>query len=200
LLHNKDLQKLQAMMMIQMKLGKNMSNVQIAKEMGVHYETVASRMKLAEEAGLFLDMKNEMISRILPKAMKAVDTALEDGDSETGLEILRAFGIVRDPRVQKTSQEVQEDTALQEAINEVREQRALDSATIDGAIIGRGGLAGLLTESPEAASTELNSDGNSTLAPVAESPEETSSDDLSPRHEIRPDAESKGQTDSKEAE
>lgn len=175
---NKDLQKIQALMMLQMRLGSNMSYKEIAQAMNVHPETVERRMIFAEKAGLFLDLEKEIITKIVPKAMKAIETALEDGDSETALEILKSVGVLRDRKAPKTAKEEADDNELFETITGLREQRAIEEATVVGELVGRSGLAGLLEATGDAPTeTPDHQAGDSTLAPVRELAEKITQDD-----------------------
>jgi DNA-binding Lrp family transcriptional regulator len=158
---NKDLQKIQAMMMIQMKLGQNMSYTEIAKAMNVHPDTVERRFIFAEKAGMFLQLEAQIMSTIVPKAMKAIETALEDGDAETALEVLKSVGVLRDPKAQRSQAQISEDDSLMEAIAGAREVKAIEEGTVDGTIIGRTGLAGLLEEASDETTKEGSVAGNS---------------------------------------
>jgi len=164
---NKDLQKIQALMMMQMRLGQNMSNKKIAEAMNLNVETVERRFALAEKAGLFLDLEKELITNLVPKAMKAIETALEDGDSETALEILKSVGVLRDRKEAKTQSQERDDNDLFDAITAGREQRALNEASIDATIVGRGGLAGLLEQTTQPPTeTSVAEDGDSIQSTV----------------------------------
>lgn len=119
---------------------------QIAKELNVSVDTVERRLKFAEKANLLVDMERQLMQELVPAAMKAVKTALEDGDSETAIIVLQSMGILKDPKAPKTQVEQIENDDLVKAIGEVRELKQLDSMTVEGQVIshGRGGLAGLL--------------------------------------------------------
>lgn len=122
---------------------------QIAKEMNVSVDTVERRLKFAEKANLMVDMERQLMQELVPAAMKAVKTALEDGDSETAIIVLQSMGILKDPKAPKTQVEIQENDDLARAIGEAREVKQLDSMTVEGQVIsnGRSGLAGLLESS-----------------------------------------------------
>ena len=82
--------------------------------------------------------------------MKAIETALEDGDSETALEVLKSVGILKDPKAQKSQVEMQESDELAKAIAETRNEQKLLEDTVDATIVrsdGRSSLAGLLEAS-----------------------------------------------------
>jgi DNA-binding Lrp family transcriptional regulator len=166
-----------------MRLGSNMSYKQIGDAMNIHRETVERRMVWAEKAGLFLDLEKQVIENIVPKAMKAIETALEDGDAETALEILKSVGVLRDPKAPRTQKQEFEDNALQEAIAGAREQRAIEDGTLEGTVVGRGGLAGLLEQNVEVdankADEEGAPEGRSELEPTTgETAEEVKESDL----------------------
>lgn len=146
-LHNIDLQKMQAMMMINMKL-RGMGNLEIAKAMNISKDTVERRLAFANKAGLFVELERQILDDLVPAAMKAIKTALEDGDAETAMELFKSMGIIPDPKAPKTQVQIQESDDLQKAISEARDQKQLMEGTVDATIInGRGSLAGLLESS-----------------------------------------------------
>lgn len=150
-LHDKDLQRLQAMMMIHMKV-HGMGNNEIAQELNIHKDTVERRLAFARKADLFVEYESQLIEKLIPKAIKAIETALEDGDAETGLEILKALNVIRDTKAPKTPEQTNADNDLMKAIQEARENRVKLEGTVEGEIreLGRTNLAGLLQESNEA--------------------------------------------------
>ena len=83
------LQKLQALRMIDLKVSKGMTKVQIAKEMGVSTDTVDRRLAMAKKAGLYVTYEDQILNGLVPKAISAIAEALDDGDSETGQEVLK---------------------------------------------------------------------------------------------------------------
>lgn len=122
-----------------------MSMQQIADHLNIHRDTVERRLQYAKKAGLFLDFERQVIETLIPKAIEAVKTALEDGDAETGLEILKAMNVIPDNSVPKTVQQQNDSDDLAKAIEEARKEQAALEGTVDAEIIGgRSPFAGLL--------------------------------------------------------
>lgn len=144
-IESEDLKRLQVMMIVQMLLTKNMNYNEIAAKLNMDRETVERRMIWAKKANILVDLENQMMNELVPSGMKAIKTAMEDGDAETALELFKCLGILKDPRVQKTQVQVQEEDELSKAILEAKEKRELLEGTVDGELIGgRTSLAGLL--------------------------------------------------------
>lgn len=140
-LRNIDLKKMQALMMIEMKVGKGMNNEEIAKALSIHPDTVERRLLFAKKAGMFVKVEQQILERLVPKALNALETALEDGDAETAMELMKAIGILPDPKAPKSEAQKADDNELFKAINEIRQQED----AVDGEIVtGRKSLAGLI--------------------------------------------------------
>ena len=171
-LHNKDLQKLQAMMMISMKVTQGMNNREIAKELNIHPETVDRRLIFAQKAGMFLDLERQIMQNLVPKAMKAIETAMEDGDAETALEVLKSVGVLKDPKAPKTNLERSDENELFIAIEKAREEQNLLEGTVDGTVVnGRRSLAGLL-ETGENTELRIESGTNQPVVELANATDE----------------------------
>jgi uncharacterized membrane protein len=150
-LHNKDLQKLQAMMMIQMKV-RGMGNKEIAEELNIHPDTVERRLAYANKAGLFIELERQFLQELVPAGMKALKTAMEDGDAETALELFKCLGVLKDPKAPKTTEQINDDNELQKAISEARTVAQIAEGVIDGTVVtGRKSLAGLVEDPTEQA-------------------------------------------------
>jgi len=181
MLHNKDLQKIQAMMMVQMRVTGS-SNVEIAKALNMSTDTVERRLKFADKAGLFIEYEQHLLQSLVPKAMKAIETALEDGDAETALEVLRSTGILKDPKAPKTQTEQSENDDLARAIKAARVERELMEGTVDGSyreldngtsVDGRRSLAGLIEQGDETDQAPTGQARIELIAPVEQVAKET---------------------------
>lgn len=163
-IHNEDLKRLQAMTMIHLKVNGH-GNREIADKMNISVDTVERRLTWAERAGMFVKFEQQIIDELVPKSIEAIKTALEDGDAETALEVLKSVGVLKDPKAPKTQVEQQESDDLAKAISEARiEQKKLEG-TVDGQIINdRGSLAGLLTSGDQSEVVEQQPSAETSVA------------------------------------
>lgn len=144
-IESEDLKRIQVMMIIQMLLTKNMNYNEIAAKLNVDRETVERRMIWAKKANVLVQLEDQIMNDLVPAGMTALKTAMEDGDAETALELFKCLGILKDPRAQKSQQQLVEDDELTRAITEAKEKREQLEATLDGELVGgRTSLAGLL--------------------------------------------------------
>ena len=52
-------------------------------------------LKLAQEQGLVEEAQSNILDRLVPKALDAVEKALEDGDAKVALAVLYGTGVLR---------------------------------------------------------------------------------------------------------
>jgi hypothetical protein len=169
---HEQLRRLRAMKVIQMRVMGDKIN-QIAATLQVSRDTVERDLKYAEKANLFVDLEHKLLHDLAPAAIVAIKSALDDGDAETAIEVLKSLGIMKDPKAPKTAVESNQSDDLAKAIEAARERRLLEDATHDGEVVrvqlGRTNLAGLLADSNPPAEETVRPDsvggeivGNST--------------------------------------
>jgi hypothetical protein len=78
-LHDKDLRRLRALRMIEMRV-MNMTIEQIASTFNISPITVSRTLTWAKQAGLIADAEDRILQELIPKAIKAAQSALEDDE------------------------------------------------------------------------------------------------------------------------
>ena len=158
--HNPDVKRLRALNIVQMKITGH-SNAKIAKELNLSVKTVERELTYAHKARIFVDVEQRILQELVPRAIEAIKAALEDGDSETALDVLKSIGALPDVRTPKTEIQSKESDELQLAIAEARNQKLIDEGTVDGEIVnGRKRLAGLLESGEQTSQEAIDSEGN----------------------------------------
>ena len=169
-LKDENLRRIRATKVVNMRVSGHRLG-QIAEELNISIDTVERDIKYAEKANLFLDLEQKLLHQLAPKAITAIETALEDGDAETAIEVLKSLGIMKDSKAPKTQVEANQSDDLARAIEEARERRQLNAETADGELIptgGRSGLAGLLEPINETAEETVCETATVTVGDVVE--------------------------------
>jgi len=123
-----------------------MNNAEIAKEIGIALVTVGRRLAFANKAKLFATYEQQIFDELIPAAMKAIKTALDDGDAETALEMLKGMGIMKDPKTAKSAVEIEDENELQNYLSNARVEKLNERNTIDADTSGLAGLIELTAE------------------------------------------------------
>lgn len=78
-------------MMMERKLKGNVSNAVIAKEFNVNPATVERTLSWAKRAGLIVNYEDKILQELMPLAHQALKKALEKGNVEVALELLKGM-------------------------------------------------------------------------------------------------------------
>lgn len=105
-----ELKKVRAMTIIDKIANQGKTHGQVAKEMGISTDTVARTLQWARQAQIFVEFEQRLFNELLPLAHNAVKGALEDGDAQIGLEILKGTQVLKKPGAQgQRAQQEEED-------------------------------------------------------------------------------------------
>lgn len=105
-----ELKKVRAMTIIDKIANQGKTHGQVAKEMGISTDTVARTLAWARTAQIFVEFEQRLFNELLPLAHSAVKGALEDGDAQIGLEILKGTQVLKKPGAQgQRAQQEEED-------------------------------------------------------------------------------------------
>lgn len=80
---------------LKMKIERGWANHLIAKEFNVSRDTVERGIRKAINDGFLQQFEDQLIKDLVPKAMKALDIALEAGDSGVAVEIFKGIGLLK---------------------------------------------------------------------------------------------------------
>jgi hypothetical protein len=143
--------------MLQMKVAANMTNKEIAQEMNVHPETVKRTLSWAKKAKITVEYEDAVLVDVVPMAIKALKSALEDGDGELAMKVLdKTIWAQQQQQKQTGKTENAHPDSLHDLaayINQLRENAGEEDETIDGHItaerntersIDRGEIVGLI--------------------------------------------------------
>lgn len=167
-LKNETLKAIRAKEIIALKTEKGLTNAEVAREIGVHPETVKRALSWAEKAGLFVQYEDSLFTDVIPLAIKALKMALDDGDGELAVKVLNntLWAANNNKGQQKESNGSSGPTEdLAAYIDSIRKKSQEELETIDGELThGSHGAnqleerpVGFLTERTEAA-TETDVD------------------------------------------
>jgi trehalose/maltose hydrolase-like predicted phosphorylase len=155
-LRDKELQAIRAQKIIAMRTDENMTNVEIAQKLNVHPDTVRRSLSWAKKAGLFVEYEDQILKDVVPLAIAALQSALNDGDGELAIKVLNntlwaAQNAQKNQKSPPTSQSNDAgDHDLASYIAQIRQQAAEEDETQDAQITAPSVVAGLLTEAPNA--------------------------------------------------
>lgn len=71
------------------------SHVQAGKEMGISHDTVERSLAWARAANLFVEHEQKVFTELLPLAHEAAKLALQDGNAQVALEILKGTNVLK---------------------------------------------------------------------------------------------------------
>lgn len=117
-----DRQKRERAFKILAGLDQGKTKVQIAKELGVHKETVHNTLNWAENANIFVEYEQKMWAELVPLAHDAIKMALEDGDAQVALKI---YDKTIAP-TQKNKAAMEDEEGLYGEIQRLRAGRTID--------------------------------------------------------------------------
>lgn len=104
------LRRLRAMRFIEGRL-HNMSIGEIAAEFNLSEKTISREIDWAKRHNLVADYEEQILGNLVPKAIKAFEIALDAGDAQAALEVLKGTGLLRKPSTKPlTAPESQEDS------------------------------------------------------------------------------------------
>lgn len=104
-----ELKKVRALTIINKIANEGKTHGQVAKEMGISTDTVARTLAWARTAQIFVEFEQRLYNELLPLAHAAVKGALEDGDAQIGLEILKGTQVLKKPGAQGQRAQQEED-------------------------------------------------------------------------------------------
>lgn len=90
--------KLRGLAMLKEKITKGISDRKVAKAFNVSLSTVQRSLQMVVNKGLLETYQDQLLAFLVPGAMRAVKKALEDGDAQVALEILKGSGILTKTR------------------------------------------------------------------------------------------------------
>ncbi len=92
-----DFGRLRALTILQRKIQTGFSNTVLAKEFNCHSSTIKLHLNKAMTNGTFERLEEEIVSRLIPKAMGALEEALTNNDAQVALEIFKGIGLLKKP-------------------------------------------------------------------------------------------------------
>ena len=185
--HDPQLKKLRALMMVQFRVRNNASTADIAQEFGVSEKTVQRTMAWVKRAGLIAEMEDKILTELMPEAHKAIKVALQDDEHKQeagrlGIELFK--GVVPGFKKAANAGPIAQVNELERYLEEIRsesgdiidgevegttlrlEPPAAQSAPPEGDAESAGGnAAGLSTQSPEPPSVGFSSSEGSLEGP-----------------------------------
>lgn len=91
-----DVRRYRALLMLQEKvMGKR--NADVAAKFNVSLLTVERELKWGREKGVLQNHIDKVMTELVPKAMSAIQVALENNDANVALEILKGMNILKKP-------------------------------------------------------------------------------------------------------
>jgi hypothetical protein len=121
-----------------LRMDKTLTIRDIADKLKVGASTVERDLKWAEKAKLFAKYEKDIFDGLVPKAIRSVESALDDGDGQLGLKILEGVRLIRGAKTNPTETEKKDDEDLMVLVSRLREQEALEGETIDAKQLGEG--------------------------------------------------------------
>lgn len=95
-LNDPELRKLRALMILQTRV-QGTSLPDLATKFNVSEHTIRNEIDYAKREGLVAQFEDQVIEQLVPKAIAAFKTALENGDTTVATEVLKGMGILRKP-------------------------------------------------------------------------------------------------------
>lgn len=135
-----DLMKIRAEKIIAMKVDQNMTTKAIAEQMNLSHDTVERTMSWAKKAGLLVKYEDRILAEIVPKAIEALKTALDDGDGELAMKVLQNTLWLSQQGSKKTTGASapagDHEDDLSAYIARIRQKASEEEEVADGVIIG----------------------------------------------------------------
>lgn len=89
------LRQLRCLMILKRKINGGVTNRDLAKEFNISVKTVEASLKTALKSGLIEKFELELLNDLVPTAITAAKKAMEDGNADVVLEILKGSGILK---------------------------------------------------------------------------------------------------------
>lgn len=172
--HDPQLKKLRALMMVQFRVRNNASIAEVAKEFGVSEKTVHRQMAWVKRAGVIAEMEDKILTELMPEAHKAIKVALQDDEHKQeagrlGIELFK--GVVPGFKKAANAGPIAQVNELERYLEEIRSE---SGDIIDGEVEG----TTLRLEPPAAQSAPAEGDaepvGRNTTGNSTQSPESSS--------------------------
>lgn len=74
-----------------------LKQTEIAKQLGCHRSTVYKLLDYAQKAGLIAQYEDQILQALVPKAIQALEKALDEGNFEVAQKMLAGMGIYKRP-------------------------------------------------------------------------------------------------------
>lgn len=94
---NEKIRRLEALQMMKEKVVDGKSTKEIAAARGCSDDKVQKTLSWGERAGLFINHQDQILQQLIPTAIKAVKEAMEDGDAQVALEVLKGQHFLTKP-------------------------------------------------------------------------------------------------------
>lgn len=125
------LRRVRAIAMVEQKVLKGATNVEIAKEFGVSVDTVERTLSWAQQADIYAKFEDRILENLVPLAYDAIKAALEDNNAKVALEILKGTRLLRTTERPQTQAQAQHEDDLASYIAQKRDRAQLEQYTID---------------------------------------------------------------------
>jgi hypothetical protein len=89
------MRKARALLIIDKRIREGLSLARIGEELNISGATVAREIDWAKRKNLVADAEEDILERLVPKAIKAFEAALDNNDTQAALELLKGLNILR---------------------------------------------------------------------------------------------------------
>lgn len=105
-----DLQRMRGLLMLQRKLTSGLSNDLLAKEFNTSRSTIERTLRWVKNTGLINHFEDQILEKLVPQAMSAIEHALKENNAQVALEIFKGTGILKKPREAASPVQEQNDS------------------------------------------------------------------------------------------
>lgn len=89
------MRRTRALMIVQQKLTSGKTDADLAKDFHISTTTLKRSLTLARNEGLIQKFEDSLLSNLVPTALAACQAAMESGDAQTAIEILKGTGLLK---------------------------------------------------------------------------------------------------------
>lgn len=97
IIQNSQLRQLRDLKILERKITSGLSNKELAKEFGIYHKTVKNALSRIARSELAQKFEDQLLTELGPLAMNALKGALQAGNEQVALEVLKGIGVLKKP-------------------------------------------------------------------------------------------------------
>lgn len=110
------MKRIRAFQILHKTMVEGKTKQQAADELGLNIRTVNNNMRWAEQANVFVEYEQRLYTELLPLAHRTLVEALQDGDAQVALEVMKGTNVLKKPGSTSAVAQVDEDNLYGEIL------------------------------------------------------------------------------------